>query len=335
MHLFDLYPFTSCDGFKCNLWRLQTNKKTPKGPVLLVHGAGVSSNIFNAPNEKNLLDALSEDGYDVWLENWRGSTLCANNEWNLDIVANYDHPAAVKEVCRHTGYSTIKAIIHCQGSTSFMISAVRGLLPQVTTIVSNAVSLHPVVSFASRVKINTLVPVVKPITNYLNPHWGDDAPNFKAKLFRSLVNLTHWENDTTVGKFVSFTYGVGHPALWELDNLTNTTKNWIRGEFGYVPMSFFDHITKCIAAGTLVSSDGEINYGITKPKTSARFAFFAGKLNKCFKSESQVNTYNYFDSLNPGYHKLYIYDTYSHLDIFMGKNAYTDIFPAMIYELNY
>ena len=33
--------------------------------------------------------------------------------------------------------------MHCQGSTSFAMSAAAGLLPEVSTIVSNAVSLHP------------------------------------------------------------------------------------------------------------------------------------------------------------------------------------------------
>ena len=334
MHDFEVFPFNSLDGFNCNLWRLKNVTTPTKGPVLLVHGAGVRSNVFNAPNEKNLLDSLAEAGYDVWLENWRGSILFPENEWNLDIVANNDHPAAVEAVCRLTGYDKIKAVIHCQGSTSFMISALKGLVPQVTTIVSNAVSLHPVVSTASNIKIKSLVPVVKLMTNYLNPHWGKDAPDFKSKMFRSLVNLTHWENDTNVGKFVSFTYGVGHPALWELNNLTDTTKDWIQEEFGFVPLTFFDHISKSISAGSLVSADGEINYSASVPKTSARFAFFAGKLNKCFSYQSQVNTFNYFDQLNPGYHKLHVYDTYSHLDVFMGKDAYIDIFPEMINELN-
>jgi hypothetical protein len=176
--------------------------------------------------------------------------------------------------------------------------------------------------------------LVKPITSYLNPHWGDYAPDFTSKMFRTMVDLTHWENDTDVGKFVSFTYGYGHPALWELDNLSDKTKNWAREEFGYVPMSFFDHIKKCLAAGTLVSADGKVNYSAGEPKTKARFAFFAGRLNKCFKSISQVNTFNYFDAFKPGFHKLHLYDTYSHLDIFMGKNSYNDIFPAMVYELN-
>ena len=271
-HDFEVFPFDAYDGFNCNLWRLKNDGSKPQGPVLLVHGAGVRSNIFNAPNEKNLIDALAEAGYDVWLENWRASIECKSNEWDLDIAAENDHPAAVKEVCRITGASSLKAIIHCQGSTSFMISAVKGLVPQVNKVVSNAVSLHPVVPDFSEFKLNYVLPVLEPITKYLNPHWGDDAPDFKSKVFRSLVKLTHWEHDTTVGKFVSFTYGAGSPALWELNNLNDTTKEWIRNEFGNVPLTFFNHIKKCVQAGTLVSANGIVNYAESKPRTEARFA---------------------------------------------------------------
>lgn len=332
-HSFDVILFKALDGFELNLWRLKTTNRTPRGPVLLVHGAGVRSNIFNPPNSKNLLDALVEAGFDVWLENWRGSIEFAANEWNLDIVAENDHPAAVLEVCRLTGASTIKAIIHCQGSTSFMMSAIKGLVPEVDTIISNAVSLHPVVSPFSKFKLNAVLPLIKPVTKYLNPRWGDEAPDLKAKFLRSFVKLTHWENDTDVGKFVSFTYGSGWPALWELENLTDTTKNWIRKEFGNVPLTFFDHIKKSIKAGRLVSTNGKIDYCKTPPRTNARFVLIAGRLNKCFSNKSQEETYNYLNSIKPGYHKLYQYDKYSHLDIFLGKNSYQEIFPAIINEL--
>lgn len=301
---------------------------------MLVHGAGVRANIFNPPNERNLLGALAEAGYDVWLENWRGSIECQTNEWDLDAAAENDHPAAVSEVCRITRSENIKAIIHCQGSTSFMISAVKGLVPQVSTILTNAVSLHPVVPNFSEFKLNFIVPLVRPLTPYINPRWGDDAPDLKSKFFRALVKLTHWEQDTTVGKFVSFTYGSGFPALWELYNLTDTTKEWIRNEFGNVPLTFFNHIKKCVKAGVLVSRDGAFNYTSFKPKTDARFIFFAGRKNKCFKSTSQENSFNYFNSFRSDFHRLYLYDNYSHLDIFLGKNSFDEIFPAMIKELN-
>ena len=50
-HDFEVFPFDAYDGFNCNLWRLKNDGQMPQGPVLLVHGAGVRSNIFNAPND--------------------------------------------------------------------------------------------------------------------------------------------------------------------------------------------------------------------------------------------------------------------------------------------
>jgi hypothetical protein len=333
-HEFDIIPFKAFDGFECNLWRLKHNRPKHRGPVMLVHGAGVRANIFNPPNEVNLLDMLAEAGYDVFLENWRASTEFPANKWDLDVVAKNDHPAAIQKVCEVSGSASCKAIIHCQGSTSFMISAVEGLVPQVKTIVTNAVSLHPVVPSWSRVKLDVVLEIAGLMTDYLNPRWGDDAPDFRSKFFRALVLATHFEKDTNVGKFVSFTYGAGFPALWELENLSDETMDWIRNEFGPVPVHFFRHIRKGVHNGSLVSVDGAKHYAEKIPATDARFVFFAGKLNKCFRSESQVNSFDYFNRLKPGFHKLYVYDTYSHLDIFLGKNAHKDIFPVMIDELN-
>lgn len=333
-HTFDIIPFKAFDGFECNLWRLKHNRPKHRGPVMLVHGAGVRANIFNPPNEVNLLDMLADAGYDVYLENWRASTEFQPNKWDLDVVAKNDHPAAIQKVCEVSGSDKCKAIIHCQGSTSFMISAVEGLVPQVTTIVTNAVSLHPVVPSWSRVKLDVILEMASLITDFINPRWGDESPDFRSKIFKALVLATHFENDTRVGKFVSFTYGAGFPALWELENLTDETKEWIRNEFGPVPIHFFRHIRKGVHNGSLVSVDGTKHYADTKPATDARFIFFAGKLNKCFRSESQVNSFEYLNALKPGFHKLYVYDTYSHLDIFLGKNAHQDIFPVMIDELN-
>ena len=333
-HQFDIIPFKAFDGFECNLWRLKHNRSKHRGPVMLVHGAGVRANIFNPPNEVNILEMLSEAGYDVFLENWRGSTEFRVNKWDLDVVAKNDHPAAIQKVCEVNGSAQCKAIIHCQGSTSFMISAVEGLVPQVKTIITNAVSLHPVVPSWSRVKLDVVLEIAGLMTDYLNPRWGDNAPDFRAKFFKTLVLATHFENDTNVGKFVSFTYGAGFPALWELENLSEETKEWIRNEFGPVPVHFFRHIRKGVHYGSLVSVDGAKHYAERIPATDARFVFFAGKLNKCFRSESQVNSFEYFNHLKPDFHKLYVYDTYSHLDIFLGKNAHKDIFPVMIDELN-
>ena len=150
-------PFTAGDGFPLNLINLQGDRPPTKGPVMLVHGAGVRANIFRAPIQTGIVDLLIADGYDVWLENWRACIDFKPNPWTLDQAAVYDHPDAVQTVVRETGTDHLKAVIHCQGSTSFMMSAVAGLVPQVKTIVSNAVSLHPVVPWWSNAKLPVAV----------------------------------------------------------------------------------------------------------------------------------------------------------------------------------
>ena len=335
---FETIEFESLDGFKCNLKHVINNPNTAKGPVLLVHGAGVRANIFNPPTQKNLISMLADEGYDVWLENWRASIDLPPNQWDLDQAALFDHPVAVKKVVEITKVKSIKAIIHCQGSTSFMISAVLGLVPEVSVIVSNAVSLHPRIPGFSKFKINRLLPLIKAFYKYLNPQWGLDAPDFKTKLLRFFVKLSHPEKDTMVGKFVSFTYGSGFPALWRLENIDETTKDWIQHEFANVPVSFFDHMKKCVKNTVLVPFREKSNFPATytqnKPKTDARFILFGGEKNLCFLPESQVKTFEYLNSIKPNFHKLYILKGYSHLDVFFGKNSYNDIFPLMINELN-
>jgi hypothetical protein len=330
-------PFRARDGFAANLINVRGPDTPEKGPVLLVHGAGVRANIFRAPSGRNLVDTLVEAGYDVWLENWRASIDFEPNEWTLDQAAVNDHPAAVEAVVKETGASTIKAIIHCQGSTSFMMSAVAGLVPQVTTIVANAVTLHPVIPTWSRMKIGYGIPAVGHLTDYLNPQWGLHAPGFTPKMLNGVVRLSHHECSNPVCKQVSFTYGSGFPALWRHENLNDETHEWLKAEFAHVPITFFDQMRRCVAAGSLISVDGNEelprDFTAQPPKTGARFVFFTGLENRCFLPESQVRTFKWFENHEPGRHAIHELRGYSHLDVFMGKSAARDVFPLMLAEL--
>jgi len=328
-------PFRADDGHQCNLIHAYGDREPTKGPVLLVHGAGVRANIFRPPNDTTFVDALIEHGYDVWLENWRASIDLAPNEWTLDQAALYDHPAAVRKVVELTGAPSIKAVIHCQGSTSFMMSAVTGLVPQVETIVSNAVSLHPQVSWISHRKGRYAIPVVGKMTPYLNPQWGEHAKGFVPRMLQGLVKLTHHECDNGVCRFSSFTYGTGFPVLWRHENLSDRVHDWIRQEFASVPVSFFRQMTRCLDAGHLVAQSPGLPTDLTAqaPKTQARIAFIAGALNDCFKWQSQQASFDWFERHRPNYHSLHVLGGYGHLDVFIGKNAERDTFPVLLAEL--
>lgn len=330
-------PFTATDGLECNLIHVQGREAPTKGPVLVVHGAGVRANIFRAPVGTTVVDYLVDHGYDVWLENWRASIDVPPNPWSLDQAALHDHPVAVKTVLAETGADELKAVIHCQGSTSFMMSAVAGLVPQVKTIVSNAVSLHPKVPFFSNVKLKTAVPLVSMLTPYVSPRWGLQAPNLTAKAINLIVRLTHHECDNMVCKLVSFTYGSGFPALWSHRNLNDETHEWLKEEFAEVSLRFFQQIARCVRAGHLVSIEGysELpdDFVAQPPQTDARFAFLAGSENRCFLPESQERTFEYFDGHQKGRHSLHVLAGYGHLDVFMGRSAARDVFPIIVDEL--
>jgi len=332
-----IIPFRAQDGFECNLIHVEGDRPAVKGPVLLVHGAGVRANIFRAPTGSNLVDVLVADGYDVWLENWRASIDLPPTRWTLDQAAVCDHPVAVRTIAEHTGAENIKAVIHCQGSTSFMMAAAAGLLPRVRTIISNAVSLHTIVPSFSQFKIKYTLPFLEAGTDYLDPQWGLNAPTFTARMVDFLVQLTHHECNNPVCKEVSFTYGSGRPALWLHENLSEATHEWLKQEFAKVPLTFFEQMKRCVERGHLISVDGRKelpeDFTAQPPKTEARFAFFAGERNLCFLPESQVKTFEFFEAHHRNYHTLHVLPGYSHLDVFMGSNAARDVFPLMLAEL--
>ena len=324
-------PFTAGDGFGCNLLHIHGREAPVKGPVLLVHGAGVRANIFAAPSGAHIIRYLVERGWDVWLENWRASIDLPFNRWTLDHAAAHDHPQAVKIVSERTGTSHFPAIIHCQGSTSFTMALVAGLLPQIKTVVSNAVSLHTVVPWLSKAKLNYAVPLASPFVDHLNPQWGLWRSGFMPHFLNTVVRLTHHECENLVCKHVSFAYGTGWPALWSHENLNPETHEWLKAEFAKAPMTFFSQMSRCVNAGHLVAVEGykELpkDFAAQAPQTDARIAFFCGRDNLCFLPESQRRSYEFFLRTRKD-HAFYELPGYGHLDIFMGKNAARDVFPA-------
>ena len=337
-----IVPFTAGDGTQLNLVHVRGPRTPTRGPVLRVHGAGVRATIFRAPVRHTVVDLLLDAGYDVWMENWRASIALRGNPYTytLDQAAVYDHPFAVRKVAEETGVSEgIKAVIHCQGSTSFMMSAVAGLMPQVSAVVSNAVSLHPVVPTVANLKLRFAVPLVARLTPYIDAQWGVTQPTLLARALDLFVRATHHECDNPVCKWSSFMWGVGFPTLWRHENLDAKTHDWISGEFGAGSMAFFRQMARCLKAGRLVSYDNPTrdlpaDFTARPYDGRTRFSFFAGEENRCFLYESQVRTHTWFQKHQPGRHSLHIIPRYGHLDVFMGKNAYRDVLPLMVEELD-
>ena len=336
----EVYPLDTADGVPCNVINVRRRKEKPtKGPVLLVHGVGVRREIWRPPNPYTVVDALLDAGYDVWIETWRASMEVPNNTWTLDQAAVLDHPLAVRTVLEQTGASSLQALTHCQGSTSFMMSACAGLVPEVRTIVASAVTLHPVVPRVSKLKLKYVMPPVSRLLGYLDPQWGGKgAPWVLPKLMTAYCKVSRRQCDNDVCKVSSFMFGAGDPTLWTHEQLTPATHEWTKGEFGPAPLTFFRQIAKCVELGHLVSverrSELPVSFVDQRPKTDARFAFITGGSNNCFLPISQKRTHEWFEGFEPGRHSLHVVPGYGHLDVFVGRNAHKDYFPFIVGELD-
>ncbi|RPI21113.1 MAG: choline dehydrogenase, partial [Actinobacteria bacterium] len=136
------HPITTGDGTGLMLTRYRGGDR---GPILLVHGLGVSSRMFTLDTiETNLTEALWSAGFDVWLLDWRASIELpiSRQRWNLD-AAVADMPFAVDHVLSVTAADGIDAFVHCVGSISFFLALLRGM-KGIRSVISSQVALDTV-----------------------------------------------------------------------------------------------------------------------------------------------------------------------------------------------
>lgn len=330
--------FAAGDGVPLTLHNVRRDPGDGGVPVLLIHGTGVRANLFyNAPGRPSVVGSLVDAGFDVWLENWRASIDLGARPYSLDEAALYDHPAAIREVLAHTGAERLRVLAHCQGSTSFVITALAGLAPQVERVVSSAVSLHPVVPPLSRVKLTAMVPLVALGTPYLSAQWGARAPQPFAQAIGAWARLVRRECDDPVCALANYMYGTGPDVLWRHANLDPHTHHWTSREFGWAPVKFLKQIGASVRAGHLVPVDGlpalPASFVADPARIDAPWTFVAGSRNRLFTAESQVRTHAWFDERQPGRHALRVFDGYGHLDLLFGRDSAQVVHPHLVAAL--
>ena len=319
------------DGRDLTLHHIRGDAEPTEGPVLLQHGTGVRANLFyGSPMPRSIVDVLVEDGFDVWLGNWRGSIDLPECDYTLDEVARFDHPALIAAVLRETGAQTLKAVVHCQGSTSFALACAGGLVPEVSDVVSNAVSFHVDVPRLSKLQMQMLIPLLSVGYPGFDPQWTLRPTALRARLLATWARTVRRECREPVCQMANYTYGVGGNILWDHANIDPPTHRWIAREFGWVPTTFFRQMSRCAGAGHLVAASGfdELPDDVVSspPRNRPRWTFLAGSANRCFLPRSQERSFAWLDSLEPGRHALVEVPGYTHLDLFFGRDAERDVF---------
>src|SRR5512146_2558292 len=134
------YTTATPDGVELRLARYRGGSK---GPVIVVHGAGVWSGMFLLPTvDEHFIQYLVNNGYDAWLLDWRASIRLPLRQFTLDQAAQNDFPAAIAFIRERTRADSVQAVVHCAGASAFFMALAAGYLPDVRCVSCSQIALH-------------------------------------------------------------------------------------------------------------------------------------------------------------------------------------------------
>ncbi|MFP2924639.1 alpha/beta hydrolase [Pyxidicoccus sp. 3LG] len=334
------HDFTAGDGTPLQLTRYRGGTK---GPVMLVHGAGVWSGMFMLPTiRENFVQFLVRHGYDTWLLDWRASVELPLRQFTLDDAAEHDMPAAVRKVRALSGAETVQAVVHCAGSVAFFMALAAGRLPEVRSVVASQVALHQIVPPITQLKAMLRLPEVLDVTlDYLSPD-EDPANPLWQEAFGKVSDLLHHECDSTVCHRLTFMYG----HLYRHGKLNRETHERLDEQFGPCNMLTFRHLAQMARAGQAVAFDHgkEENlrrYGSATPPSYLRpehlklpITFLSGEQNGTYMPASTELTFEWLREANGAdLYQRHVLEGYGHLDTFMGSTAARDTYPVVLEAL--
>jgi cholesterol oxidase len=331
----EIHFFKTSDGMELRLTRYQGGNK---GPVMLVHGLGVSSLIFTIDTiNTNLVEYLFAHGYDVWCLDFRASIElpdAVRMQSTGEDVATKDYPAAVEKIRKVTGAPTIQAVVHCWGSTTFFMAMLSGL-QGIRSFVASQIATHVKSPLMTRLKTGLHVPdFLQRLGVGSLDAYVDKNRDWLNKLFDAalVVYPTELEELCTspVCRRIAFMYA----PLYEHAQLNDATHCTMHEMFGIANMRSFQHIGRLVNSGHLVAFNGDEIYLPNLARLNVPICFIHGGENACFQPESTRITYHLLrEQFGPTNYIRHVIPNYGHIDCIFGKNAHLDVYPHILNHL--
>ncbi|MEM5345693.1 alpha/beta fold hydrolase [Paraburkholderia azotifigens] len=326
--------FNTEDGKTLRLARYHGGNK---GPLLLIHGSGVSSRIFSTDLiGTNLVEFLCAAHYDVWLVDLRVSIELpsATERTTADEIARYDIPAAVAKVRELTGADQIQVFGHCLGALAFSMSLMSGL-KGVRSAVLSQVSAHPVPGLLQRIKAGLHTPQIlqhlgiKDMTAYTqHEKWPHNLLDEALKFFP----VEHDEMcSSPVCHRATFLYGL----LYEHAQLDEQLHANLQELFGIHDVELFNQLAAMVRAGHVVDANGDDTYMPNIDGMKLPIAFIHGTENLCYLPTSTQMTYDLLvERFGADNYERHLIEGYGHIDCVFGKRAALDVFPTIVRHLD-
>lgn len=329
-----MYEFPTEDGVTLRLTRFQGGSK---GPVILSPGFGTSALAYTIDTtETNYPEYLYENGYDVWVFDYRASPALPSGatQFTLDDIARYDYPAAVAKVRAESGADSVQIMAHCVGSLTMLMAFDLGLTG-VRSAVASQLTLHPRAGTLNELRAGIYAGnIISALgVDTLTTEFVDD-PSWLERLYDKALAIYPSGDEPCDRPFcrrVMFMYG----EVYEHDHLNDATHDHLHEAFGVANMTTLRQITKMLREDHAVSMDGGHDYTADADGLRLPIAFIHGENNRLFLPEGSELTYEYLRERNgPELYTRHVIPGYAHMDCFVGKDAARDVYPVVTAQLD-
>jgi cholesterol oxidase len=328
-------PYTTADGVTLRLTRYNGGSR---GPVVLSHGMGANNLTFTTDTiGQNVVEYLVANSFDVWLQEWRGSTALptASTQFTGDDVAKYDHPGAAAAIQSATGKDDLHWVTHCVGSITWMMAVLAGTVTPASLILSQ-VGAHPIAPRITRLKADVHAPaILQRFGVRLMTTDSYTAESVGARLFDQVLRLYPIKAPnrcpSAVCRRLAFIYGIAvhHPAVDEL------THECLHELFGKTDLTMMKHLASCAHAGRLIAADGSDAYMPFVSRAALPMTFIHGIHNLVWLPASTALDLEWLTKANdPSLYTRVELPSNGHQDSFMGAQAATNAFPAVLAHLD-
>jgi cholesterol oxidase len=322
------------DGAQVRLTRYAGGER---GPVVVAHGLGTSSEIFTVDTvDACLVEFLVAADYDVWLLDWRASSALPHHgsSTTLDDVAVHDWPAALSLVREVTGREDAQVVGHCLGATTALASHLAGA-DGVRSVVAVSGGLHLVVPRVERLKRALRAASIARSTGMSMPtaYEADEAGRI-ARAWDRLVKLKPVEEEercsSVVCRRATFLYGIPY----EHDRLNTATHDCVHEFLGAADAGLFRHVGRIAKRGHLVTAKGADAYLPRLADLTVPILFLHGAEDAVFECKGTRATYEALVEAVPGGRYGFLeLEEYGHLDPVIGSDAVEDVYPHILAHL--
>jgi hypothetical protein len=322
--------------------------------LFMIPGASVNHQIFALPTIPfNAVNYFVRAGYRVWitvhricqLESMKGQPWTTYDS-RLDIKACFEH------IRRAHGTGKIYTIAHCMGSVAYSCGLLDGTIPSewVMGVTCSQVFMNPIWSTLNMIKATSPLALDKVYSSIFGD-WLECGSSIQdpwaQRLLNQLLRLHPERREEICNNAACHRTTLVFGRCWSHNNLNEATHRNIDRFFGGCSMHL-THLLKRMGSRGEVSTNEPEYKELTTPENVERlrglpFFFFTGGDSAVLSPratettyERLIDTFGISAGLPEGgvQYRRRVVPGYGHLDCWMGRNAWRDVYPFIREEVD-